>query len=131
MELWYDETYYQEILTKLVDNELSFCSKFKQCEGFDRGFYGKINKIWIFAKLSKAEKDKNLIDELANGLKINEFRQEIPNFLYTFTLTKVKKCHFPTGKWKFPRDVLFTEYAPHDILYFQYKDHHVKIHFFY
>lgn len=120
MTQWLDDQNYINILTKLTDSDLVFCSRFKQCENFDRGFYGFYDKQWIFAKLAKAENDNSLCCEYENGLKINKLRKEIPNFIYTYTLTRVKQCHFPTGVYKFPRDVLFTEYI-NDKLLFNYR----------
>jgi len=121
MSDWLDDGNYSDVLSKLCDENLTFCRSFKQCSGFDRGFFGKLGDKWIFAKLAKAENDYSLCDEYNNGLKINHIRNEIPNFLYTYSLTRVKKCHFPTGKYKFPRDVLFTEYVNEKLLY-----HYVK-----
>lgn len=122
MSDWFDEQNYSNILTKLSEQDLSFCSRFKECKGFDRGFFGSIDDKYIFAKLSKSEHDNSLNDEYKNGLIINSVRNEIPNFLYTYSLTRVKQCHFPTGKYKFPRDVLFTEYVNEKLLYMYIKN---------
>lgn len=107
---WFNDHKYADILTKLSEEKLSFCSKFKECRGFDRGFYGKIGDKWIFAKLAKAENDFSLIEEYNNGLTMNSIRNEIPNLLYTYSVSRLKQCNFPTAKFSFPREVLFTEY---------------------